>query len=49
VVPSYAWTKRVQTIFEAVKTHPGEEVEFLGDARDKSKNEHNERENDKGK
>jgi hypothetical protein len=29
--------KEYKNIFEAVKTHTGKEVEFLGDAKDKSK------------
>jgi len=31
--------KEYKNIFEAVKTHTGKEVEFLGDAPDKSKKE----------
>jgi hypothetical protein len=39
--------KEYKNIFEAVKTHAGKEVEFLGDSKDKSKKQH--KENDKGK
>jgi len=44
--------KEYKNIFVAVKTHTGKEVEFLGDAKDKSKKErnekeHNEKEHDK--
>jgi len=35
--------KEYKNIFVAVKTHTGKEVEFLGDAKDKSKKERNER------
>jgi hypothetical protein len=34
-------------IFDAIKTHTGKEVEFLGDAKDKSKKR--QKENDKQK
>ena len=34
--------KEYKNIFDAVKTHTGKEVEFLGDAKDKSKKEHKE-------
>ncbi len=39
--------KEYKNIFVAVKTHTGKEVEFLGDAKDKSKKERNEKEHDK--
>jgi hypothetical protein len=35
-------------IFEAVKTHTGKDVDFLGDAKDKSRKEHKEKEGEKG-
>jgi len=34
--------KEYKNINDAVKTHTGIEVEFLGDAKDKSKKEHKE-------
>ena len=37
--------KEYKNIFEAVKTHTGKEVEFLGDAKDKAKREHKQKEN----
>jgi len=39
--------KEYKNIFEAVKTHTGKEVEFLGDAKDKSKKEHKETDKEK--
>jgi len=39
--------KEYKNIFEAVKTHTGKEVEFLGDAKNKSNKEH--KENEKAK
>ena len=39
--------KEYKNIFEAVKTHTGKEVEFLGDAKDKSKKEHKKNEKEK--
>jgi hypothetical protein len=33
--------REYKNIFDAVKTHTGKEVEFLGDSNDKSKKEHN--------
>ena len=41
--------KEYKNIFDAVKTHTGKEVEFLGDAKDKSKKEHNENDKEKEK
>lgn len=38
--------KEYKNIFEAVKTHTGKEVEFLGDAKDKAKKENKQKEND---
>jgi hypothetical protein len=35
--------KEYKNIFEAVKTHTGKDVKFLGDAKDKSKKEHKEK------
>jgi hypothetical protein len=37
--------KEYKNIFDAVKTHTGKEVEFLGDAKDKSKKENKQKEN----
>jgi hypothetical protein len=39
--------KEYKNIFEAVKTHTGKEVEFLGDAKDKSKKEQKKNEKEK--
>jgi hypothetical protein len=39
--------KEYKNIFDAVKTHTGKEVEFLGDAKDKSKKEHNDKDKQK--
>jgi len=36
--------KEYKSIFEAVKTHTGKEVEFLGNAKDKSKKENKQKE-----
>jgi hypothetical protein len=39
--------KEYNNVFGAIKTHTGKEVEFLGDAKDKSKK--SQKENDKQK